>query len=221
MLIRLQNVSKIYKLDGVQVPALKQVDLSIKKGEIAAIMGPSGSGKSTLMNIIGLLDVPTEGKMFLQDEDVSHMSPDKRAHLRNQTIGFVFQQFNLLQRVSALENVVLPLIYRAGTLRNERKLGLEVLRKVGLEERADHHPNQLSGGQQQRVAIARALINKPEIVLADEPTGNLDTKTGKRIMQLLTELNEEGKTVVIITHEKHIADYAKRMVRIVDGRITT
>lgn len=218
-LVKLENVAKTYQLDGVAIEALKDISLSIDKGEFAAIMGPSGSGKSTLMNLIGLLDIPTEGQIYLKGEDIAKMSPNRRAHLRNQAIGFVFQQFNLLQRVSALENVLLPLIYRSGTLKNPRVQVMETLSLVGLEDRADHHPNQLSGGQQQRVAIARALINDPEIILADEPTGNLDTKTGTQIMNILKDLHAQGRTVVTITHEQHIAEYAERIVRIVDGKI--
>jgi putative ABC transport system ATP-binding protein len=218
VLIKLQNISKTYKLDGVEIPALKNINLEINDGDFTAIMGPSGSGKSTLMNLIGLLDKPTSGTIFFKNKDVSKINPNKLAKLRNSTVGFVFQQFNLLKKVSALENVILPLIYRKEKIGNKNKVGIKALSKVGLEDRKDHRPNQLSGGQQQRVAIARALINNPKLVLADEPTGNLDTSTGKQIMQLLVDLNKAGRTVVVITHEKHIAEYAKKVVNIVDGK---
>lgn len=219
MLVKLESVSKIYQLDGVQVQALRNVSITIDKGEFVALMGPSGSGKSTLMHVIGLLDTPTEGKVFFKDQNTSKMRGAKRAQLRNESIGFVFQQFNLLQRISSLENVILPLLYDKKPNKNIKSIGFEQLKVVGLEERVDHHPNQLSGGQQQRVAIARALINNPELVLADEPTGNLDTKTGKQIMQILNNLNKEGRTIVVVTHEAVIAKYAKRVINIVDGQI--
>lgn len=218
-LISLNNISKTYKLDGVEIPALKNINLDINEGDFKAIMGPSGSGKSTLMNLIGLLDKPTSGTIFFKHKDVSKINSDKLAELRNSTVGFVFQQFNLLKKVSALENVILPLIYKKGKIGSKNEVGIKALSKVELEDRAYHRPNQLSGGQQQRVAIARALINNPKLILADEPTGNLDTRTGKQIMKLLVDLNKAGRTVVVITHEKHIAEYAKKVVNILDGEI--
>jgi putative ABC transport system ATP-binding protein len=219
MLIKLDNISKTYYLDGVEVPALKKIDFSIKESDFIAIKGPSGSGKSTLMNIIGLLDTPTTGDVYLKEKKVSQISDNDRAHLRNEVLGFIFQQFNLLQRMTALENITLPLIYSQKDVDNPSQIGINILKKVGLEDRKDHKPNQLSGGQQQRVAIARALINDPQIILADEPTGNLDTKTGNQIMQILIDLNKSGKTLIVITHEAEVANYAQRIVNIVDGEI--
>lgn len=216
-MIILDHVSKIYQMDGVEVKAVQDLTLHIKKGESVAIMGPSGSGKSTLMHLIGALDVPTSGTVTINGDNISKLDEIQLAHLRNKTIGFVFQQFNLLARTSALDNVMLPLFY-SQTTRSERKhIAEEMLIKVGLKERMHHMPNQLSGGQQQRVAIARAMVNQPEIILADEPTGNLDSKAGKEIMEIFTSLDKEGKTVVIITHEKEIARYADKIIRIRDG----
>jgi putative ABC transport system ATP-binding protein len=219
ILIKIEGVSKVYMLDGVQVEALKNISLDIKKGEFVALMGPSGSGKSTLMHIIGILDTASSGKVFFDGRDTSKMSDSERAALRNHTIGFVFQQFNLLQRISSLENIMLPHLYDKKNNINPRERGLEILGMVGLENRAHHKPNQLSGGQQQRVAIARALFNNPKLILADEPTGNLDTKTGGQIMEILKELNRDGRTVIIVTHEKEIAQQAKRIIRIRDGEL--
>ncbi len=219
MLIRIENLSKIYQLGKVQVKALNGIDLTIEQNEYVAIMGPSGSGKSTLMNILGCLDVPTSGRYILNGHDVSNLSDDELAHIRNKEIGFVFQTFNLLPRATALHNVELPLIYN-GTPRNiRRKKALEMLERVGLGDRAHHRPNELSGGQRQRVAIARALVNGPSIILADEPTGNLDSKTGDEIMQIFRELNDAGNTIVLVTHEEDIARQCKRIIRLLDGKI--
>jgi len=218
-LIKLENISKIYPLDGVTIPALTNINLAINKGEFVSIMGPSGSGKSTLMNLIGLLDIPTEGRIYLKGEDVSKLNSLKRAELRRKTIGFVFQQFNLLPRITALENVILPLLYCREEKNERKKKGIQMLKEVGLGERTDHRPTQLSGGQQQRVAIARALINDPQIILADEPTGNIDTKTGSQIMNILSRLHKKGNTIITITHEKRIADYAQKTLNLIDGKI--
>ena len=219
-LIRLENVYKIYDLGEIQVQALRGVSLEIRTGEFVAIMGPSGSGKSTVMNILGCLDRPTKGHYFLDGVDVSGMSKDMLAGIRNRKLGFVFQQFNLLSRTSALENVELPTVY-AGIAPAERaKRAMESLTRVGLAERAGHHPSQLSGGQQQRVAIARGLVNRPSILLADEPTGNLDSRTSIEIMEILQTLNrEEGLTIVLVTHELDIARYCKRTVEFRDGKL--
>ncbi|MGO9640122.1 MAG: ABC transporter ATP-binding protein [Candidatus Acidiferrales bacterium] len=218
--IRLENVHKTYDLGEVQVHALRGVSFSVQIGEFVAVMGASGSGKSTLMNILGCLDRPTRGSYFLDGLDVSQMSKVELAHIRNHKIGFVFQQFNLLARTSALENVALPTVY-AGLPQAERDLrAREALERVGLGDRADHHPSQLSGGQQQRVAIARALVNRPAILLADEPTGNLDSRTSVEIMEILQSLNEEqGLTVVMVTHEPDIALYSKRTLDFRDGKL--
>lgn len=219
-LIRLDRVTKTYDLGEVQVHALRGISLEIQRGEFVAIMGASGSGKSTLMNILGCLDRPTSGRYFLDGVDVSGMSKEELARIRNRKLGFVFQHFNLLARTSALENVELPTVY-AGVPPEERtRRAREALERVGLGERAEHHPSQLSGGQQQRVAIARALVNNPQIVLADEPTGNLDSRTSVEIMEILQRLNEEQElTVVIVTHETDIAHYAKRAIEFRDGRV--
>ncbi len=218
--IRLEHVSKVYDLGEVQVQALRGVSLSVHKGEFVAVMGSSGSGKSTLMNILGCLDRPTRGHYYLDGVDVSHMSKQELAHIRNRKLGFVFQQFNLLSRTSAMENVELPTIY-AGITPDERKArAAESLARVGLAERAHHYPSQLSGGQQQRVAIARALVNRPQILLADEPTGNLDSRTSVEIMEILQQLNDEqGLTIVLVTHEHDIVQYARRWLEFRDGRI--
>ncbi len=219
MLIRIENLTKIYQLGKVQVRALNSINLTIEKNEYVAIMGPSGSGKSTLMNIIGCLDVPTEGRYILNDRDVSNLTDDELAQIRNKEIGFVFQTFNLLPRANALHNVELPLIYNGTPRAIRRQMALEVLEKVGLAERASHRPSELSGGQRQRVAIARALINNPSLILADEPTGNLDSKTGEEIMQILRDLNDAGNTIILVTHEEHIAQRCKRIIRLLDGEI--
>jgi putative ABC transport system ATP-binding protein len=219
IIIDLSKITKYYVVGNQVVKALNGVDLTIHKGEYVAIMGPSGSGKSTLMNIIGALDTPTQGQYVLNGTDVSRMSDDNLAEIRNKEIGFVFQTFNLLPRYSALENVVLPLIY-AGVpkhVRNER--GNIVLDNVGLSDRKTHKPNELSGGQRQRVAVARALVNHPSIILADEPTGNLDSKTSVDIMRLFDEIHAQGNTIILVTHEEEIANHAHRIVRLRDGII--
>ncbi len=217
--IVIQGITKFYQVGTQVVKALRGVDLQINKGEYVAIMGPSGSGKSTLMNVIGALDSPTAGKYILNGNDVSHLSDDQLADIRNKEIGFVFQTFNLLPRYSAIENTMLPLIY-AGVSKHERlKRGEEVIKKVGLEDRALHKPNELSGGQRQRVAVARALINNPSIILADEPTGNLDSKTSVDIMNLFQDIHAMGNTIILVTHEEDIAQHAHRIIRLKDGYI--
>ncbi len=220
--IQIENLTRIYTMGESEVRALDGVDLSVEPGEFVAIMGPSGSGKSTFMNIVGCLDRPTSGRYVLEGVDVSGLDRDTRAEIRNDKIGFVFQNFNLLPRTSALENVELPLLYsRKHRLSDSEQLekARECLGRVGLGDRWDHTPAQLSGGQQQRVAIARSLVNDPTIVLADEPTGNLDSKTSGEVMAIFQDLNDEGRTVVLITHEPDIAEYAKRVVTFRDGKI--
>ena len=220
--ISVKNLIKTYAVGEVEVRALRGVNLDVERGEFLAVTGPSGSGKSTFMHIVGCLDRPTSGQYFLDGQDVSRMSRDQLASIRNKKIGFVFQGFNLLSRTSALDNVELPLLYAgSGMKSHERhKRAMEVLKAVGLEDRADHHPNQLSGGQQQRVAIARSLINNPSILLADEPTGNLDTRTSIEVMDIFQRLNRErGITVVLITHESDIAEYGTRIVSFRDGLV--
>ena len=220
-LIDLKNVSKSYRNGDQELQVLKDIHLAVEEGEFVAIMGPSGSGKSTLMNIIGMLDRPTSGEYYLEGEEVAKLGEKKLAKVRNQQIGFVFQQFFLLSKLNALQNVELPLIY-AGVSQSKRKaLAEQYLKKVELETRMHHLPSELSGGQKQRVAIARALVNHPSIILADEPTGALDTKTGEQIMELLTELNREGKTIIMVTHEPEIAAFAKRQIVIRDGVISS
>jgi putative ABC transport system ATP-binding protein len=218
--IRLENVWKTYDLGEVQVQALRGVSLEIRAGEFVGIMGPSGSGKSTVMNILGCLDRPSKGRYFLDGVDVSGMTKDELARIRNRKLGFVFQQFNLLSRTSALENVELPTVYAGISPEERTKRARESLRRVGLADRAGHHPSQLSGGQQQRVAIARGLVNRPAILLADEPTGNLDTRTSIEIMEILQTLNDEqGLTIVVVTHELDIAQYTRRNLEFRDGRL--
>ncbi|WP_448520863.1 ABC transporter ATP-binding protein [Schleiferia thermophila] len=217
--IELYQIRRVFQMGTTLVEALKKIDLTIARNEYTALMGPSGSGKSTLMNILGCLDTPTSGTYILNGKDVSKMDDDQLAQIRNKEIGFVFQTFNLLPRITALENVSQPLIY-AGVSRAERlERASEVLEKVGLADRMDHKPNQLSGGQRQRVAIARALVNNPSIILADEPTGNLDTKTSYDIMELFDEIHRQGNTVILVTHEEDIARHARRIVRLRDGVI--
>lgn len=217
--IEIQNIVKNYQIGSVIVRALRSVTIDIHRNEYVAIMGPSGSGKSTLMNLLGCLDTPTSGKYILNGTDVSKMDDDFLAEIRNKEIGFVFQTFNLLPRYTALENVTLPLIY-AGIQKAEReRLAIETLTHVGLADRMTHKPNELSGGQRQRVAIARALINKPSIILADEPTGNLDSKTSLDIMNLLDEIHRNGNTVILVTHEEDIARHAARIIRLFDGEV--
>jgi len=220
-LVRLVDVHKVYRTGEMEVPAVRGVSLDIKRGEFVALMGASGSGKSTLMNILGCLDRPSSGSYFLDDADVSGLDRDQLADIRNRKIGFVFQNFNLLPRTSARENAELPLVYSAHHLSHAqlRERADHVLASVGLAGREDHHPSQLSGGQQQRVAIARALINEPEILLADEPTGNLDSRTSVEIMAIFQQLNERGITVIMVTHEQDIAAYARRNVFMRDGLI--
>jgi putative ABC transport system ATP-binding protein len=218
-IIHLDQIRKSYYMGRQELNVLKGIDLHILKNEYVALMGPSGSGKSTLMNILGCLDSPTAGKYILNGHDVSQMPDDQLAEIRNKEIGFVFQQFNLLPRLTALENVALPLVY-AGTPRKQRtEMALDVIQKVGLEDRKDHKPNELSGGQCQRVAIARALVNNPSLILADEPTGNLDSKTSIEIMEIFGKIQSAGNTVVLVTHEEDIARHARRIVRLLDGNI--
>jgi putative ABC transport system ATP-binding protein len=219
-IIQIQGITKIYHAGEVEVPALRGVDFSISEGEFVAIMGASGSGKSTLMNILGCLDYPTTGEYILDGKKVNELSKTELADIRNQNIGFVFQSFNLLPRTSALENVELPLLYdRFHRVSNPRQNAVEALQRVGLADRLHHDPNQLSGGEQQRVAIARALVNQPTLLLADEPTGNLDTKTSVEVLSLFQELNQQGITVLIVTHELDISLYAKRVIELRDGVI--
>ena len=217
--IEIQDIAKNYQIGTVIVRALRSVSININRNEYVAIMGPSGSGKSTLMNLLGCLDTPTSGSYILNGTDVSKMEDDYLAEIRNKEIGFVFQTFNLLPRYTALENVMLPLIY-AGVGKVEReKLAVEALEKVNLQDRMDHKPNELSGGQRQRVAIARALVNKPSIILADEPTGNLDSKTSLDIMGLMNDIHKNGNTVIVVTHEEDIAKHAARIIRLFDGEV--
>ncbi len=218
-LIKITNIKRDFQLGSEIINVLKGIDLEIKKGEYVALMGPSGSGKSTLMNLLGCLDTPTSGHYILNGKDVSQMHDDELAEIRNKEIGFVFQTFNLMPRTTALDNVALPMVY-AGYSKSDRiKRATEVLTQVNLADRMDHKPNQLSGGQRQRVAIARALVNKPSIILADEPTGNLDTKTSIEIMALFDEIHKNGNTVILVTHEEDIAEYAHRIIRLRDGII--
>jgi putative ABC transport system ATP-binding protein len=220
VIIKTVELTKTYKVGDIDVPALKHCNLSVEQGEFVAIMGASGSGKSTLMNLLGCLDMPTSGEYLLDGFNTSKMTKNQYADIRNQKIGFVFQGFNLLSRTTALENVELPLMYdRQGKIKNPETQAIEALKRVGLEDRMHHIPSQLSGGQQQRVAIARALVNEPSMILADEPTGNLDSKTSVEVFHLFQQLNDEGITVVMVTHERDFAAFAKRIVEMRDGRV--
>lgn len=219
MLIRTRDLWKIYEMGREKVNALREVSLEIEKGEYAAIMGPSGSGKSTLMNLIGCLDTPSKGDYYLNDKLVSQMNDDELARIRNKEIGFVFQTFNLLARATAAHNVELPLVYNGTESEVRKRKAREALKMVDLEDRATHKPNELSGGERQRVALARALVNNPSLILADEPTGNLDTKTGQEIMRIFEKLHRQGNTLIIVTHEHEIATYADRIIYIRDGAI--
>lgn len=217
--IKLERVFKSYQMGEIQISALKNISLEIKKGEFVAIVGPSGSGKSTLMHIIGLLDQPSQGRVFLEGKEVHNLSQETQAELRNKYLGFIFQVFNLLPRTSAVENVEMPLIYSGVSRREREQRAIEALRGVGLGDRLWHFPSQLSGGQQQRVSIARALINNPSLILADEPTGNLDSHSGEEILKFLKDLNKKGNTIVMVTHDLEIARRVKRKIEIKDGEI--
>ena len=224
VIIEIRELTRVYGMGEVQVRALDQVSMTIRKGEFVAVMGPSGSGKSTLMNILGCLDRPTSGQYILAGEDVSDLDKTQLAIIRNQRIGFIFQSYNLLPQTSALENVILPLLYnRNGNLSDaeQAEKALAALAAVGLADRVEHKPQELSGGQLQRVAIARALVNDPVLILADEPTGNLDTRSGEEIMKLLSELHDQGSTIIMVTHDDDIAAYAERIIRLRDGQIET
>jgi len=219
MLIDMQDIGKVYKMGDLEVPALRAIHVQIQDNEYVAIMGPSGSGKSTLMNILGCLDSPTTGEYLLGSKSVRDLNDNELSEIRNQKIGFVFQSFNLLPRVSALQNVELPLVYSGIAPSLRREMAREALERVGLTDRMSHRPNELSGGQRQRVAIARALVTKPSLILADEPTGNLDSKTGEEVMELIQKLYEEGDTIILVTHENYIAEKARRIIRLHDGCI--
>ena len=218
-MIEIKDVTKVYQMGENEVHALDGVDISINEHEFVSIIGPSGSGKSTLMHVIGCLDIPTTGRYFLDGEEVSDLSENKLAQIRSRKIGFVFQQFNLLSKLSAVENVELPLIYQGVGIRERRERAMDALARVGLGERSHHKPSELSGGQQQRVAIARALVSNPPLILADEPTGNLDTHSGEEILGMLTDLHRRGNTIVVITHDMEVAEATERMIHIRDGKI--
>ena len=219
MTIRMTDIVKTYGMDAVEVHALRGVSVSVAENEYVAVMGPSGSGKSTLMNIIGCLDLPTSGSYLLEGEDVSRMKEDQLAEIRNEKVGFVFQTFNLIARSDVFHNVELPLIYRGISVARRRRITEEALEAVGLTDRMKHKPPELSGGQRQRVAIARALVNKPSLILADEPTGNLDSATGAEIMEIIDRLHAAGNTILLVTHEREMAAHAQRVIRLLDGRI--
>jgi putative ABC transport system ATP-binding protein len=220
-LIEMKNITKNYEMGEATVHALRGIDLGVESGEFLAIIGPSGSGKSTLMNMIGCLDRPSSGEYYLEGHKVDELNDDALAAIRNKSIGFVFQTFNLLPRANCLHNVELPLLYSSVGRKDRERKAMEMLTRVGLGSRVHHNPNELSGGERQRVAIARALVNDPKIVLADEPTGNLDSKTGSEIMAILSELNAEGKTIILVTHEKYIAEYSRRVVYLKDGQVVS
>lgn len=217
-IIKLEGISKIYRTTEVETTALENVNLTVKKGEFLSIMGPSGCGKSTLLNLIGLLDLPDQGKIIIDAIETTQMKDNRMAEFRNEMLGFVFQSFHLINSLNVLDNVELPLLYRNSTAKSRREAAINVLEKVGLSHRLKHFPTQLSGGQCQRVALARAIVGNPKIILADEPTGNLDSKMGSEIMDLLFRLNEEGTTIVMVTHDEHIAESTQRIVRFFDGR---
>ncbi|MCK4272001.1 ABC transporter ATP-binding protein [bacterium] len=221
MLIEIKNITKIYHVGTVAVPALQSINLQIESNEYLSIMGPSGSGKSTLMNILGCLDTPTGGTYNFKGREIAGLDDNQLAEIRNREIGFVFQTFNLLPRATALHNVELPLIYNGTPARERRKTAREALEAVGLSDRAHHRPNELSGGQRQRVAIARALVNQPSVILADEPTGNLDSKTGEEIMQVFEQIHQAGNTIILVTHEEYIAEHTQRSIRLLDGKVAS
>jgi len=218
-IIQLKNITKVYKVGDIETTVLKGVSLTVYKGDFIAIMGASGSGKTTLMNIIGCLDTPTSGEYYLLGKDVSKLDDDQLAEIRNKYIGFVFQQFFLIPYLTALENVLVPAIYSGESIKQKEKRAVELLQLLGIGDKKDNKPSQLSGGQQQRVAIARALINDPELILADEPTGALDSKTAKDIMEIFVNLNKKGKTIILITHDPQVASYSKKIIKIQDGKL--
>lgn len=218
-LVKLEKINKTYKMGDITVNALSDINLQVKYGEYIAILGPSGSGKSTLMNVLGCLDKPSSGKYFLDNKDVSDLSRNELATVRNQKIGFIFQSFNLLDYCSALENVALPLVYRGVSRSDRLARAREILEQVGLGDRVGHKPNELSGGQKQRVAVARALVSEPEVILADEPTGNLDSKSGEDVMNLFSKLSESGKTIIVVTHDQKLAKRMRRVIEISDGKV--
>ncbi|MBS3160169.1 ABC transporter ATP-binding protein [Candidatus Woesearchaeota archaeon] len=218
-MINLSNVEKVYQLDEVEIPAINGISLSVNKSDFVALMGPSGSGKSTAMHLVGCLDTPTKGEIFLGEHNISHLSESDLAQIRGKKIGFIFQTFNLIPSLTALENVALPMTFQGISRAEKLEKAREVLKLVGLQDRMNHLPSQLSGGQRQRVAIARALINDPEIILADEPTGNLDTKTGDEIMKILKDLNKKGKTIILVTHNLELTKLANKVINLRDGEI--